>query len=348
MKQSFRSIVTTCTALATGVATALLTLQPAFAQDRLSEVTALWLSGDDAQALPQLAELARTGNLDARLLLARIETQDLGPSPYRVAMDPDAAKALFRDATAPTLWPQTWLSVEAAKGAPRAVALQKASQPEPDLPLISQLHALGEAQASDHPTRILALRGSDAEKTALKAHPALLPELAPYLAYLSDPPEPRGDGLAALRHITGDETIDATERDAMGMAGILALGFHYGDHDAGNPWRPIVEHWLLSNPASRPVAALCETRCPQQAGACSFAMMALNGGYFELIRIDSPLETVIPQERFLHSPRAAQMVLRRATLARAETNLKWLGDAGEIAEISQCAADLVTAERAKY
>jgi hypothetical protein len=41
-------------------------------------------------------------------------------------------------------------------------------------------------------------------------------------------------------------------------------------------------------------------------------------------------------------------VLRRVALARAETNLSWLASHEEISEMSQCAADLVTRQRAAY
>ena len=115
-----------------------------------------------------------------------------------------------------------------------------------------------------------------------------------------------------------------------------------------NPWRDDVEEWILQSPSSRPIVNLCQLHCLGEVASCGFAFLALSGGYFETIRYDTPLQSVIPQEVFLNSPRAKNMVLRRTALARAETNLEWLGDSPDLPGISQCAADLIAAERADY
>ena len=75
--------------------------------------------------------------------------------------------------------------------------------------------------------------------------------------------------------------------------------------------------------------------------------LALVGGYYEAIRLDSPVERYIPQQRFLDSRRAMRMTLRRAALMKNEPGTD-LADLQEIASHSQCAADLVAAERALY
>ena len=72
-------------------------------------------------------------------------------------------------------------------------------------------------------TRIAALYGSTALRQELREDPNVLAELYPYIDYLSGPPEPRGDGMAALRFLTGAE-IAPDDTDALGMAGLLALG----------------------------------------------------------------------------------------------------------------------------
>ncbi len=318
----------------------------ATADQPLQQAVDLWLQGDDQESLPKLAELAAEGNPDARLLLARIETNDLGPSPYRYALERAQSRALFRFADVSTFG-RSWLFVEAQTGNELAQALLKAKQPEPDLELIARLNRLGEHQATDRPTRIVALYGDQDQRDALTANEGVMEELLPYLSYLSGTPERRADGLAALRHIQ-PKPVDASKPDAQGMAGMLALGLGYGDASPENVWRPAVESWLMSDSSTKPIADLCSEHCPAQAGACAFAFMAISGGYYETIRYDSPLETVIPQNQFLDSPRARLMVLRRAALARTETNQGWLADSRELAEISSCAADLIQVERSKY
>ncbi|MEO3413535.1 hypothetical protein AAFO92_02635 [Roseovarius sp. CAU 1744] len=320
------------------------------AQASLNGATELWLQGDDRQSLPALAELARGGNSDARLLLGRIETNDLGPSPYRMSLSKLETRALFRDISDHGLFGRTWISVEAALDNELARVFQRALQPVPRLGLIERLHRIGEIQAADHPTRILALYGTREMREKLRTADYLMPDLIPYLEYVSGPPEPRADGMAALRHIAPDEKdeISASDPDSLGMAGLLSLGFGYGGHEADNRWRPAVENWLLSAPSTQPIADLCNESCGQQPGDCAIAFLALTGGYYEVIRIDSPLERLIPQDRFLGSPRARLMVLRRAALARTEAGLTWLADHEDIAEISDCAADLVVNERRNY
>ena len=203
---------------------------------------------------------------------------------------------------------------------------------------------------TNYGARIVALYGTAGQKQALLADDQMLDELRPYVQYLSGVPEARGDGLAALRHIAPGKSdmVHADDAETLGMAGVLALGFGFGDHDPANRWRADVETWLLSAPAVRPIANLCTTQCASEAGACAFAFMALSGGYFEAIRFDSPLEGVIPQAAFQDSPRARLMVLRRAVLARTETNVQWLAEPEAVRPISACAAQLIADERAKY
>lgn len=316
------------------------------ADEPLREAVDLWLQGDDAQSLPMLAELAAEGNPEARLLLARIETNDLGPSPFRRSLDRAQLRELFRFMDVSTFG-RSWLFVEAQAGNELAQALLKAKEPSPDLALIDQLNRLGEHQATDRPTRIVALYGDQDERDALAADEAVMEDLLPFLSYLSGTPEHPGDGLAALRHIQ-TKPVDATKPEALGMASMLALGLGFGDALPENVWRPAVENWLMSDSSTKPIADLCSEQCPAQPGACAFAFLAVSGGYYETIRYDSPLETVIPQEQFLDSPRARLMVLRRAALARTETNHKWLADSPELVGISSCAADLIQSERSKY
>ena len=320
------------------------------AQASLSRAIDQWLQGEDEQSLNTLAELARNGVSDARLLLGRIETKDLGPSPYRMSLSKMETRALFRDVSGHGLFGRTWMSVEAALDNELARIFLRAAQPVPRLGLIERLNRLGEHQATDHPVRIVALYGNSEMLAELYAADFLMPDLIPYLDYLSGPPEPRADGLSALRYITSSTSKEVSSEDpeTMGIAGLLSLGFGYGDHSAENRWRPAVEDWLLSTPSTQPIADLCNEECGDDAGGCAAAFLALSGGYYEVIRVDSPLEKLIPQEVFLASPRARLMTLRRAALARSETNMTWLADREGIAEFSECAADLIIDERQKY
>lgn len=328
----------------------LFTTNGALAQSVFDDAVDAWLQGDDQKSLPVLADLAREGHNKARVLLARIESMDRGPSPYRLSLSSPERRALFRDTSGPSRFGRSWLAVEAAEGNRLAEMFLRSRKPVAQLQTHFALWQAGERQATDYPTRIVALYGSSSARNGLASSEMMLPELKPYLAYLIDDPEPRGDGLAALRHMLGltAEKVRADDPDTLGMAGFLALGFGFGDMSAENAWRGPIEDWLLRAPEARPIADLCRAECPRAPRACAVAFMALSGGYYEIVRLDSPYEAVIPQEMFLNSPRARLMTVRRAALARDEPNQKWLADGPGISRISACAADLVLDARAQY
>lgn len=317
-------------------------------KDAFGEAIEAWLRDDDAGSLPTLADLAKEGHSEARLLLARIETEDRGHSRFRSQLTAEQSRQLFRAPPVQGRAHRPWLAVEADRGNRLAALLLAARQPEPRLEVIEQLFATGEREATDHPTRIAALYDSPSNKQRLRESSALQFDLIPYLEYLSGPPEPRGDGLAALRHMVPEKAdqVNAANGETLGMAGILALGLGYGDTSWQNRWRKDVEGWILGSQSTRPIADLCRHRCPGETAQCSFALFALTGGYFEAIRLDTPLESTIPQAVFLQSPRARNMTLRRAAWARTETNLDWLSEAEDVERISMCAAEMIHSERA--
>ncbi|WP_317057401.1 hypothetical protein [Roseovarius rhodophyticola] len=323
---------------------------PATAQTSFNEAVELWLQGNDRDSLPALAVLAQAGDRNARILLARIETFDRGPSPFRFSLSGAERRALFRQVPPNEIFGKSWLKVEAERGNKLAERFLKSRHPTPDLGLIKDLWDAGEGQATDYPTRVIALYGNAEQKQALLESGLVTDSLAPFLEYLSGEPEPRGDGLAALRLITGESKTDINPGNpqAFGMAGFLALGFGFGDASPDNAYREDVEKWVLENSATRPIADLCNEACSQEAGACAYAFLALSGGYFEVIRLDTPYQSLISQQQFLESPRARIMTLRRVALARVEANTRALATTEQIAEISSCAADLVAAERALY
>jgi hypothetical protein len=319
-------------------------------ESAFEDAVALWLEGNDAESLPQLATLAQGGHADARILLAQIEVKDRGHSPFRAGLIPAEARAIFRKDAGYGGFSKSWLAIEAQAGNPLAVALLNTRHPRPDPVLISTLHSLGEFQAKDYPIRMVALYGTLGQKEVLSGSDYMLDELRPYLEYHMDPKEPHGDGTAALRHMApfANDMINNAEMEPDGISGVLALGYAFGDTSSENPWRGLVEDWIMTAPAARPIADLCRAQCASEVTGCGFAMLALSGGYFEVVRLDTPVESIIAQDRFLASPRARLMTLRRSALAKHNANRGWLATAEEVSEISVCAADLITRTRAEY
>lgn len=317
-------------------------------EQRFTTAIELWLADSDAESLPELAALARDGHVNARLLLSRIEIMDKGLSRYRRGLSRQTSRELFRNVNVASLFGQSWLSVEADLGNELAWLLQQSRHPEVSLPLIQKLHDVGEPQASDHPTRIAALYGTLEQKRYLLKEGPILDDLKPYVKYLLDTPEKHADGLAALRHIATEniEDVDENQSDAMEMAGTLALGYGYGSLDPNNKWYDQVAKWVLEAPSTTPIAQFCKQACQGEVSSCAMTLFALTGGYFEAIRLDTPLETVIPQKRFLESRRARQMTARRAAFTRAETNAE-LASIAEIAKHSRCLANSIAVLRSK-
>lgn len=306
-----------------------------------------WLAGSDAEGIQELSEIAKSGNRAAQIFLARLEHRDDGASPWRTALSREEAQSIYR---APqedprALFQPSWLRVLADKGDELAIALLDARNPDPDPAVIGTLSAMGEPHAADHATRILALHGSDAQRDELLNSPNLLEELRPFLLYLQGDAEPQGDGVAALRHIGGpDILVDPAGEDTMYAAGWLALGWGFGSLEPDNMWWPLVTDWLMTAPATQPIADLCRMTCPEEALECAVALTALSGGYYEVIRHDSPLESIVPQETFRTSPRARMEALRRAAFAMSES-FEPLATTEEIGELSRCAAGQVALQR---
>ena len=318
--------------------------------DRFDAAIEDWLQGDDETSLPALADLAGEGHSLARILLSQIEVKDRGPSPFRAALKPAEARALFRRDAGYGGFSQTWLSVASKAGDPLAQTLIATRLPRPVPGLIANLRRMGEVQATGDPIRAVALYGTASEKKVLAESDAMLDELRPYLIHHSGTQRERGEGIEALRHIApfAAEMIDDDDTATREMGALLELGFGSDNVDLNNPWRGLVEDWVLTAPATRPLADLCRDRCAKDVTGCGFALLALSGGYYEVIRLDTPLESVITQERFLASPRARLMSLRRAALAKQPDRRGWLASYDALAEISTCTADLIAETRADY
>ncbi len=118
------------------------------------------------------------------------------------------------------------------------------------------------------------------------------------------------------------------------------LGVPYGNIDVNNRWRSVIERWLLTAQVTKPIADVCRQECATETEACAVILLGLTGGYYEAIRLDSPLENLIPQTKFLSSERARRMALRRAALTLSET-AEELMPSVQLKEESSCTASLV-------
>ena len=225
--------------------------------------------------------------------------------------------------------------------------LNRSSSPHVDLETIRNLINAGEAQATEHLVKVASLYGTAEIHDEMIRDHLVIPELLPLYRGYINPPQRQGDGAEALRYIASRFTDTAGEviiDDPQTRSAIMFLvwGTPYGEVTDANRWRPVIERWILESPEATPISNLCTAQCPDQPGNCAITMMSLLGGYFELIRFDSPLESLIPQDRFLDSERASTMVLRSAAQRRADHGGELLS-LDRIAQQGSCLVEAIAA-----
>lgn len=281
----------------------------------LAQAVTAWLNDDDRASLPVMAQLAATGNIAAAMLVARIERTTKFATPYVRTLSRRDRLRLFRSPTK-YVFAQSWINLYAEKGLDLAIVFEEAGLSRTDSHLAYALVDLGERQAADTLIRRIVFYG-DGQQQAQIISANLLPELDPYLTAMSRPSSDSRLGLNALIHLVGEDALENIALDEIDRAaGFLHNGMPFHTLPAGSPFHGAIAQKIAETPALRPIYNQCESICPNDVEQCSVAMMGLHGGYYDSIRIDSPLESVIDQPRFLASRRASAMALRRAALAR--------------------------------
>ncbi|MCP4433611.1 MAG: hypothetical protein GY806_21745 [Gammaproteobacteria bacterium] len=311
-----------------------------------------WLSDNDAGSLPILSMLSNQGNTAARLLLSRIEITDRASGDFVIQMSRSERLDLFRSNLRYGVFRSSWIKVEADRGNPIAQVLLDGTSLGINIAAIKQLYEIGEFEATEHLVRKVVVDGSQSERQELARLLISKSELTPYLRGFRFTSLGMTTGRAALLHIIGmNEGIDPVSVDlGYGPDTRMAMQFVDFGYQAGAQtigyWDKskhfdAIAKWTMTAPQALAVANLCRRNCSeQQISGCAITGFGLVGGYYEMIRFDSPLETVIPQSRFLNSERAIGMALRRIAAARTEAGVKVFSDI-ELSEKSQCLAEAV-------
>ena len=313
----------------------------------------IWLNDNDAESLPVLSALSSKGNIAARLLLSRIEITDRASGNFIKQLSRSERLDLYRSNLGNGVFRSSWIKVEADRGNPIAEALLDGSSLGINIAAIKQLYEIGEFEATEHLVRKVAVDGSESERQELAQLLISNSELTPYLRGFRFAAAGTTTGRAALQYIIGmNEGIDPVSVDLdYGPDTEMAInyvnfGYQAGAQTIGN-WKSkryfdAIAKWTMTAPQAMAVANLCRRDCSaQQISACAVTGFGLVGGYYEIIRFDSPLETIIPQNRYLNSKRAIGMALRRMASARTEAGVKVFSDT-ELDEKSQCLAAAVT------
>ncbi len=313
-----------------------------------------WLSDNDAVSLPALSRLAKSGNVAARLLLSRIESTDRGPTRFVQGLSRTARYNLFRQKTGKGRFRPSWLKSESGTRNPLAKALLESTALGINVGAIRRLYGLGEIQATGHLVRKVAIDGSRQQRQEVARIIGPDSELAPYLLAFLHADDGMTTAQAALRRMLGSadnippDSIQLKD-DADSRAAMLFvdIGYQSGKEIASfagdNKYYVAISRWIMTAPQAKPIASLCRRICSEpELPSCTNTAFGLAGGYYEVIRYDTPLEVIIPQARFLTSARAVGMAARQIAFAKSEADRGIFSDR-ELREKSQCLAAALAA-----
>ncbi|MGG7645672.1 hypothetical protein ACQ5SP_12765 [Rhodovulum sp. YNF3179] len=266
---------------------------PVPGQDDAGFVSAVetWLEGDEAAALPVLADLAAEGNTAAQMLLALVDKMPELQGPWLSDRSRDERVALLR---APGgMSGKSWMRAAAAE-APLARLWVQLWSPDAPASLALGFARAGEARAAREALVFAAAR-----------------QAGGFDAIADDPDYPAGmrylvwkDWRAAGQ---GDRVADDAARLSPGDPQRVVAGL---DWDAGA--------WPDGHVLAAPLEALCAGICPDAAADCARAGLARLGGYEVLAQLGTPAAVLIPRARFLDSAKGRETVLRRMLLSGRE------------------------------
>jgi len=306
-----------------------------FANDDLPQAIEAWLEDNDERAIPALAELAASGNADARLLLAQIDGRPGALSNYLGGLSRKERNILLK---APGgLSGKSWLqAIEAENETARA--LTQASDAKFSADGIKKLLDLGEAGPAVRPLLELMNFGDVSGVMRLSGHENF-PEDARVVAWLSallasgaDVLGRQTDLLAELDEKLADYDIGALSvlfgsralfdpeeaaalADQFDVADILnSYAYKRGSlkDPRSSPGSERVDRLLSEEEAMKPLVGICAEECPASTKSCLRTLYHGVAGYMGYLALQSPLESLIPRDVYFASKRHTSEIKRYA------------------------------------
>ena len=316
----------------------------------------VWLQDNDTESLPVFASLAGEGNKAARLLLARIEATEQAASNFVSGLSRKERIDLFRSDSGKGLFRPTWLKSEMQAGNKVAAVLLESSLTTVNVPAIRTLYEIGEEEAAYNPIRMVATSGSQDDKKELASFMPPGSELTPYLRAQQKPVKGFTPGHAALQMIIGgSEAVGSpsiftgSEHDTDAAVDFVEFGYQNGVEasafDQTNGYYDDMASWIEAESATAPIATLCHRICKNEdVKSCAITVFGIAGGYYKVIKFDSPLQALIEQSRYVTSDRAVGMLLRRISFVKTAAGTPMISDRG-LREKSTCLAKAVAEVR---
>jgi len=318
----------------------------------------VWLLDNDPDSLQVFAFHAGEGNKAARLLLARIEATEQAASNFVTGLSRKERIDLFRSDSGKGLFRPTWLKSEMKAGNKVAAVLLESSNTTVNVPAIRTLYEIGEEEAAYDLIREVAGVGSQEDKEELVNFLPPGSELTPFLRAQQKPVKGFTNGHAALQMIIGgSEAVGSTsiftgsEHDTGAAVDFVEFGYQNGVEasafDQANSYYDDLANWIETASATAPIATLCRAICNNEgARSCAITAFGLAGGYYKVIKFDSPLQALIEQPRYVTSDRAVGMVLRRVSFVKTAAGTPMISTS-DLGEKSACLAKVVAGVRSK-
>jgi len=316
----------------------------------------VWLQDNDTESLPVFASLAGEGNQAARLLLARIEATEQAASNFVSGLSRKERINLFRSDSGKGLFRPTWLKSEMQAGNKVAAVLLESSNTTVNVPAIRTLYEIGEEEAAYDLIREVAGVGSQEDKEELASFLPPGSELTPYLRALQNPVAGFTPGHAALQKIIGGneatqaaKDFQGSKHDTIASADFVEFGYQNGveatDFDEANGYYDDLANWIETDSATASIATLCRRICNNEdVKSCTITVFGLGGGYYKVIKFDSPLQALIEQSRYVTSDRAVGMLLRRISFVKTAAGTPMISDA-DLGKKNTCLAKVVAEVR---
>jgi hypothetical protein len=277
---------------------------------------AQWLEGEEEAALAAFRELAHVQNLAAQTMLAIIDKSGHLQGPYIFSLPRTERIALLRADGG--ISGRSWIHA-AAEGSHLAQSLNALWTVAADKTLAQEFAKAGEDRAARATLLIVAARQEKGFSEAYRAQ-----DWYP----------------ASLLHLAGPHLPDTISVDRL----------HPGHPVRGMLGQPVTDgplaNWLEQTPLALPLRGACARQCPGNVPACTLALYHALDSYHALLKLGSPLASLVPEEEFAQSRRSAEALARRIMLNHTARTREAMQI--RIAEIDGCAATWLAEEAARY
>lgn len=239
-----------------------------------------WLSGNEADALPALAELAANGHASARLLLGQIDRFPAFQGAWVAGLSRADRIAVLRQSGG--LSGQNWTKELALLGEPISAAWVALWDTDATTQIILEFAHLGESRAAQFAALTLSRRQQHGF-AAIADDRDYAPNLWAFAMREGWVPPSAG-----LHPADPQRAVLGQEPDLTGFS-----------------------EWAATASEAGAVVALCEVLCPSEDPAiCRPAALMGLGGYRGLMQLGSPVEFIVASDVFNRSPKGIDATLR--------------------------------------